>query len=305
MRALWALYLGVSRFFGARRRLVRRLAALCLVVLGVHAAADTIDDLVYKLVDALDLLVDGAAWRALETLSGWGAFTPQEAVSHAQRFAEAVDLEQKDVVSKWLALVVELVMDLLLLGFVWGPRGARDDEQASSSLFEELRASARELKEALWPIDLERMAVPPAVAGFAVAGTLVAALAVEGFIADTLSQLIPLWRWVPNTSAAVALVVAALLLWRFLPDLLHGSLLRAHERGERAARRDDSLATRIAAPDASAAKRWRARLDLARTVLRRTTRGAFLAFVVLPLAILGLSAQSAIFALVARTGTGL
>lgn len=293
MRTLWSFYLLLTRFFGAQRRFVRRIAALCLVVLGVHAAADLIDDLVYQAVDAIDLVIDGAAWRALDILASWGAFTAQEAVAHAQRFAEGFDLDQKDVAAKYLALLLELLIDVLLLDFIWGARGSQE-EQAPASMLEELKASALELKQALWPIDLERLAVPPAVAGFAIAGTLGAALALEGFFADGLSQLIPLWPWTPNASAGVAILVAALLLWRFLPDLLHGALLRAHERGERASRREAAL------PSSAVSK-----LARMRGVLRRTTRGAFLAFIVLPLAVLGLSSQSAVFALVARTGTGL
>lgn len=293
MRALWSFYLLLTRFFGARRRFVRRIAALCLVVLGVHAAADIIDDLVYQAVDAVDLAIDGAAWRVLEILAGWGAFTAQEAVAHAQSFAEGFDLDQKDIAAKWLALLLELVMDLLLLDFIWGARGSQE-EPHSASMIEELKASALELKQALWPVDLERLAVPPAVAGFAIAGTLGAALALEGFLADGLSQLIPLWPWTPNASAGVAILVAALLLWRFLPDLLHGALLRAHERGGRAALREAAFSSAASS-----------KLAHVRSVLRRTTRGAFLAFIVLPLAVLGLSSQSAIFALVARTGTGL
>lgn len=303
MRALWSFYLALTRFFGARRRFVRRIAALCLVVLGVHAAADLIDDLVYRVIDALDLFVDGVAWRALEGLAGLGAFSPEEAVNHAQRFAEWIDLEQKDIAAKWLALVVELAIDLTLLEFVLAARGGADDTRPAT-LVEELRSSARELKEALWPLDLERMAVPPAVAGFAIAGTLGASLAVEGFVADTLSGLVPLWRWVPNVSAGVGLLVAALLLWRFLPDLLHGAILRAHERGERASARLFS-SSRTLSSSSPASTPLAEKLRRARDVLRRTSRGALLAFVVLPLAILGLTGQAAIFALIARTGTGL
>ncbi len=311
MRALWSFYLAVTRFFGARRRFVRSLAALCLVVLGVHAAADVIDDLVYRVIDALDLVVDGVAWSALETLAGWGAFSPQEAARHAQGFAELIDLEQKDAAAKWLALVVELLMDLLLLDFVRGARAARSAPLAgvpSTTMVEELRSSARELKEALSPLDLERLAVPPAIAGFAVAGTLGAALAVEGFLADTFSSLVPLWRWGPNASAGVALLVAALLLWRFLPDLLHGAILRAHERGRRAAHKGSGSPS-LSSSSLSSSPRWAwlrsPGLVRARALVRRSTRGALLAFVVLPLAVLGLSGQAAIFALIARTGTGL
>lgn len=301
MRALWSSYLALTRFLGARRRLVRRVAALCLVVLGVHAAADVIDDLVYRVIDAMDLFVDGVVWRALEALAGLGAFSPAEAVTHAQAFAEWIELEEKDVVSKWLALVVELGIDLVLLDFVLAARGSSVEENERATLGEELRASAEELKEALWPLDLERLAVPPAVAGFAVAGTLGAALAVEGFVADTLSRFVPLWRWVPNLSAAIGVLVAALLLWRFLPDLLHGALLRAHERGRRA---DERTSSSLSLPLGEGAS-LREKLRRAREVFRRTSRGALLAFLVLPLAILGLKSQAAIFALVARTGTGL
>jgi hypothetical protein len=293
MRALFRAYASLTGFLGSKRRIVRRVAALCLVVLGVHAAADLFDDVLFRLLDALDLFVDNTVWHLLEKLASWGAFSPADAARHAQGFAEAVDVDHKDRMSRWLALGVELGVDLLVVDFVLGPRGKSDVEAAGGSLVEELKASSQALRDALWPLDLERLAAPPALFCFACAGTLFGALALESAVSDLLSTRLPRWRWGPNASASLALVFAAVLLWRFLPDLLHGAILRAAQRGQQAAERLDTEPPP------------RTRLALARGVLRRLSRGALLFFVVLPLAIAGLSTQSDILALVARTGTGL
>jgi hypothetical protein len=285
LRALWSLYLAVTRSLGARRRFIRRIAALCLVVLGVHHAADAIDDVVFRIIDWLDLGLDNLVWAILDALS-----PPDEAALYATRFSEWVDLDEKDKAAKVLALGVELVVDVWLLDLVWGRRGARAD---GHGLLDELKASTRELRSALWPLDLERLAGPPTILFFALAGALWGAVALEEELNQVVTELAPQWRWAPNAAAAAAILVSAVLLWRFLPDLLEGAILRAHQRADRAKQR------REAAP-APATK-----VAVARAWLRSVTRGALLALIVLPIAVLGLLEQGDVLALVARLGTNL
>jgi hypothetical protein len=294
MRTLWRVYVGLTRFFGDRRRFVRRLAGLCLVVLGVHTAADLIDDLVFRIVDQLDLWLDHAGWGVLDALAGAGAFSEAEAAAHGQNFSEWIDLDEKDRLSKILALSLELFVDLLLLDFVWGKRNSGEDD--SGGLVSELKASARELRDAFWPLDLERVAVLPILFAFSLAGTIVGALAVESFLSHQLSEHVPLWRFGPNLSASIGLLLAALLVWRFVPDLLHGAILRAHVRGEKAREREQAAGAEAPPPT---------KLALVRGVVRRATRGAFLFFLVLPIAALALGTQTSFFALIARVGSGL
>lgn len=285
MGALFRTYLAITRFFGAHRRLVRRLAALCLVVLGVHRAADVMDDLVFRVIDQLDLAVDNLVWSLLQAVS-----PEEDAARYSQIFAEWVDLKEKDLAAKVLALVLELALDFWLLDLVWGKRGA---DEPGGGMVDELRASTRELKAALWPVDLERLAGPPTLLLFALAGSLFACIAIESEVSSLIGKLAPEWRWAPNAAAAGAILAAALLLWRFLPDLLHGSIVRAHQRAEKARLREEAEG-----PPKNP-------LVAVRRKIRRVTRGALLAVVALPIAVVGLLDQADLFALVARTGTNL
>lgn len=296
MRALLQFYGGLTRFFGARRRFVRRVAGLALIVLGVHAAADLIDDAVFRVIDGVDLAVDSAAWSLLEWLSSIGAFAAEAAARHAQTFAEWLDLGEKDWLAKVIALLLELVVDAVLLDFAWGKRSLAFDNDQRVGLVEELRESARELGSALWPLDLERLTVPLILFALSTAGALSTSVALEGFFAGLLADLLPLWRWGTNVGASLGLLSAILVVWRFVPDLVHGGILRAQERGEAALARLD---------EARHVAHGRSRLAMARAHWRRVRRGAFLALVVLPVAYLSLSAQAAFFALIARTGANL
>jgi hypothetical protein len=285
MGALFRTYLAITRFFGAHRRFIRRLAALCLVVLGVHRAADVMDDLVFRVIDQLDLAVDNLVWTLLQAVS-----PEQDASRYSQIFAEWVDLKEKDLAAKVLALGLELVLDFWLLDLVWGKRGSDD---TGGGLVAELKASTQELREALWPLDLERLAGPPTLLLFAVSGALFACLAIESELASLVGDLAPDWPWAPNLAAAVAILAAAMLLWRFLPDLLHGSIVRAHQRAQRARERE--------ATEGEPKNHF----EQARRFVRQVTRGTLIAVVALPIAIVGLLEASDLVALIARTGTNL
>ena len=294
MRPLFRAYLKLTHFFGKGQRLVRRLAALCLVVMGVHAAGDHIDDLVFAVVDRADLWGDQLFWRLCDWGASLGAFSVNAANRYAQNFATWIDLDEKATLSMVAALGVELLIDLLLLDFVWGNR-IRAESSKPTSLKEELKQSAKELADAFWPLDLERLAILPVLIAFVCAGTFMAGLAIENAVGSTLGNALPLWRWGINTAAASGLLAAALLLWRFLPELLHGAALRARERA-------DAFNERHPAPEAEQGTPRLARL---RAKWVRLRRGWFIALVMLPLALLGLFTQSAFLNLVARTGANL
>ena len=75
MRGLLRAYLRITHFFGGSQRFMRRLAGICLLVMGVHAAGDHIDDLAFGVIDALDLWVDHLVWGACDGLASVGAFS--------------------------------------------------------------------------------------------------------------------------------------------------------------------------------------------------------------------------------------
>lgn len=271
---------------GAQRRLIRRVAALCLVLMGVHLAADHLDDLAYIVLDALDLWADDTAERLLAWTASAGGMTPEDAARASEAFASAIDLAEKDRLALWLALLAELILDVLLLDLTWG----RHENSQARGLLGELKESGKAMVDALSPLDLERLACIPTLLAFAMGGALMAALAVENASRDLLGRLAPELLWGGAAAAFTGIVAAAVLLWRFAPDLLHGALLRASARGDKARARAQQ---RMDAPH-----RW-PRLGRALSLLRLGTRGAWLVALALPLAVAGLQSHD-LLALVAR-----
>jgi hypothetical protein len=226
----------LSWLLGRQRNLVRRLGALALVVMGVHAAADVLDDIAADVLDAVDLFVDDGVASLLGWLSARDVVAPDAAVRAIEACGSTVDLAEKQWLAVRLALFVELMLDALLFDLCWGTRPA-----AGASRRDELRATTRELRDSLRAIDVERLATPWVLATFSVAGAFLAATACEQLFTSMLSGLLPDVLVVGNIGAAVAVVVVALLVVRFVPDLLHGAVVRAHARGER---RREALAAR-------------------------------------------------------------
>lgn len=271
---MFGAYRVTTHALGRGRRLVRRVAALCLVVMGVHLAADHLDDVVYRLLDAIDLFVDDTAAGFLLWLAQSGGLTPDAAARTSDSFATWIDLVEKDRLAIVIALGVELLLDLLLFDLAWG----RHVDEEASGLVDELRQSARQIADALRPLDIERLAVVPTLVAYAAGGAGMAAVAVEGLARDALLRFAPDLLWAGQVAAALGLLTGALLLWRFLPDLLHGALLRSRARHDRA--REKALA-RLQRPHRHP------RLARSLTLLRLGSRGAWL-LLALPLAVAGL-----------------
>jgi hypothetical protein len=273
---MFRLYALLTHAFGSQRRFIRRIAGLCLVVMGVHLAADHLDDVVYRVLDALDLVVDETAASFFAWLAENGGMTPEAALNKSESFATWIDLAEKDKLAIVVALACELLLDLLLLDLAWG-RHVDDD---ADGLFHELKNSARQIADALRPLDLERLAVLPALLCFAAGGAGMAALAVEGVARDLLQRFVPEFLWAGQAAAATGILAAVLLLWRFLPDLLHGALLRSRARHDAARAR---ALQRLEAPHRHP------RLARTTTLIRLGLRGLWLVVLVLPLALSGLA----------------
>ena len=227
--ALFRLFFALSHALGTQRTLIRRIGGLALLLMGVHAAADVIDDLAYRALDSLDFYVDEAVASFLSWLSAAGGLTPEGAVRGIESFASFVDLAEKDWLAIRLAFVMEIVFDVLLLDLAWGTR-----DQASATLLDDMKLSVVRLREAFSAIDLERLIAPVALSAFVVGGAVLGGMALEQLTRGLLQSLAPDLLVAGNIAAAVALVVTGVLSWRFLPDLLQGTLLRAHGRGEQA-----------------------------------------------------------------------
>lgn len=267
----------LTHALGRARRPIRRIAALCLVLMGVHLAADHLDDLVYRGIDAMDLVVDETVAGFFAWLADGGGLSPEAAVRHSEAFATAIDLGEKDRLALVLALLAELLLDALLLGLVWG---RHSDDEATQGVWQELARSARQMRDALRPLDLERLAVLPALLAYATGGALVAGLAVEALARELLQSVVPDFLWAGSAAAATGILGAALLLWRFLPDLLHGAFLAAKARHD---------AARTRALSRLEAKHRFPRFSRVVTLVRLGLRGAWLLALALPLAMAGLA----------------
>jgi hypothetical protein len=271
---LFSTFRALSHALGGARGIIRRLGGLCLIVMGVHAAADVLDDLARDAIDAIDLIIDEGVAGLLGWLAAHGGMTPDGAVAAIERFATAIDLAEKDWLSVRLALVVELVLDVALLDLAWGTRPAEGE-----GLIDDLRASTQQLLRSFSAFDLERLLAPVTLLAFAVGGGVLAGLAIEQPASAGLALAAPGLLVAGNLAAGIALGVVGVLVWRFGPDLIHGAIVRAHERGEKA--RDRLLARRQSHP--ARFPRVAHVVDLA----RRGLRGAWLG-VALFVAITGL-----------------
>jgi hypothetical protein len=287
VRALLGFYLALTRALGSQRRLIRRVAALCLVFMGVHMAADHLDDVAYTVIDAIDLAVDNTVTGFLDWLAQAGGISSEAALKASAAFASFVDLPEKDKLSLALSLFSELLLDVLLIGLAWG-RYADDDEPAG--MLGELKASAAQMKSALSPLDLERIAVIPTLFAYALGGALTAALAVEGIVRDLEQHLAPDFLWASHAAAAAGILAAALLVWRFFPDLLHGALLSSRARYDRARQKMDE---RLQKPHRFP------RVAMIRARVNLHGRGIWLLLLALPLALAGLASHD-LLSLVAR-----
>lgn len=271
---LFSALSALSYALGGVRGFIRRLGGLCLIVMGVHAAADVLDDLAYDVIGALDLIVDESVAGLLGWLAANGGMTPDGAAAAIERFSTAIDLAEKDWLALRLALVVELLLELVLLDLAWGTRPAE-----GHGLIDDVKASTRQLLASFRAFDLERLLGPLVLLAFAVGGGVLVGLAVEQPLRAGLAVLVPGLLLASNLAAGLALVVVGVLVWRFAPDLVHGAIVRAHERGEKV--RERLAARRAAHPPRLP------RLALVVDGVRRALRGAWLV-VALFIAVAGL-----------------
>ena len=89
---------GVSRFFGAFRWAFMPLGLFALVAVGVHAAADVVDDKILRLVEALDVWLDGLLAQS----------------EHTAAWVNRIDSRERTMIARGLALAWELAVDAFI-----------------------------------------------------------------------------------------------------------------------------------------------------------------------------------------------
>ena len=89
---------GVSRFFGAFRWAFMPLGLFALIAVGVHAAADVVDDKLLRAVEWLDVFFDGILAQS-ETTAAW---------------VNKIDSRERTLIARGLALAWELSVDAFI-----------------------------------------------------------------------------------------------------------------------------------------------------------------------------------------------
>lgn len=147
----------ISGFLGYFRWLFMPLGLLALIAVGVHAAADTVDDRLLALVQQLDAFFD-ALFARTESLQSW---------------VDRIGSREQTLIARSLTLAWELAVDLAIALPALGYR-----EAASKSFNQESwRALLQRLKAQPTPMRVLR----PLVTGvFALAGAYAIARMVEG-----------------------------------------------------------------------------------------------------------------------------
>ena len=262
-------YLRWTGAFGQHRRLFVPLGVLALIALGVHAAADRFDDWAFVLLDFLD--------RRIEV--GYGILADAFMSRSEERkmgFAAVVDLEMKENAARWMALGVEILVDLRLgfgaiaafpqdeLGYVlpgsklhhrvWAIVGRR---------IWKLKRVGKHLAVYLRQPSVEKIYLPLAVSLATLAGSLGLFVAVDNAL-FAFSRRLPAeweaWSWLSPWPAAIA---AAAVLWRLGIPAMLGAMAKSQQVGQRDWSRGESLP-------------------------RRVLRGVFGAVLILPLIVAGL-----------------
>lgn len=150
----------VSGFFGFFRWAFMPLGLFALVAVGVHAAADLVDDRVLRLVEALDVWLDGLLAQS-ESLAGW---------------VNRVDSRERTIIARAVALAWELAVDGFVALPLLGYGEASEEERRFAFRKETWRTLFSRLNQKPTPMRLVRPAV---TAVFVVGGAYAVSRLVE------------------------------------------------------------------------------------------------------------------------------
>lgn len=116
---------GVSRFFGAFRWAFMPIGLFALVAVGVHAAADVVDDKLLRAVEWLDVLFDGLLAQS----------------EHTAAWVNKIDSRERTLIARGLALAWELGVD----AFIALPALGYDEQDEKDRKFSLIKETWRTL----------------------------------------------------------------------------------------------------------------------------------------------------------------
>ena len=181
------------------RRVLFPFALFGLVVLGLHAGSDRLDDLAFQLINGLDRVLDHILVGILQTVLPAVGVRPDSMSRWTFAAVALIDLDQKRWAARVLALVFELSADALL---VWPVLRYRQDHMPWRNVL----PAPKKIR------NVGTVFAPLAVAFAGLAGAIVVAQQAQ-------LQLFWLLRFLGRTGAgqaagAGALLVLGLTLWR-------------------------------------------------------------------------------------------
>src|SRR5688500_11616619 len=104
----------LSVFLGRFRAFFVPFGLFSILAIGIHSGSDHIDDVTYDCLNFIDSLLDdllAAIIRPVWEFFGSGEMTTQTAIFWA---VDLIDLEVKDQIARFIALVVEMLADIML-----------------------------------------------------------------------------------------------------------------------------------------------------------------------------------------------
>lgn len=206
-----------SQFLGYFRWLFMPLGMFALIAMGVHAAADTIDDRIRFLVEQWD------AWA--DTALGWFELT--------HRYVDSIGAEERTVIARGLTLIWELLADI----FIALPALGYAEKEASK--FPQLHAKAQRKWADLFRAVVKqpstmRIVRPIATAALVLAGACAVGRMVQGSMFLSLRHTLS-----DGVSGSVARLLAVLAICGVLYSFGARAVLRNLQHADEVAAVDD------------------------------------------------------------------
>lgn len=269
--------------------LLSRMGGICLLLLGVHSAADFFNRTAFRLIDSMDLVIDQLGWALLHKLGSLSVLNATTAESAAESLARWVDISEKEFLAGLIGVGVELGCVVFLADFAWGhrPRPPAPEEPKEAIKNPRYRAVFRSPEVPSEPepepsrFRLEAVAVIFTLGAFTMSGLCFLAVAVENLLFRIFEPYPSLNRYIVPAGAGLGILLGVACLARFLPEMLIGAYRKSLVRILRGAGSK--------AEDTESSNRFIQYLP--RYLFCETRRGGFVMVALLPLGILSLLAS--------------
>ena len=102
--------------------LLSRMGGICLLLLGVHSAADFFNRVAFRIIDSTDLFIDQLGWALLHKFGSLSILSAPTAESASETLARWIDISEKEFLAGLIGVAVELGCVIFLADFAWGHR---------------------------------------------------------------------------------------------------------------------------------------------------------------------------------------